>query len=130
MENSIVETTGRVAPLILEDELQNPYESPPELPQGMTNELSKSYEDKALAPIKEHKREQDARIKERLDTVYSGVRDLTNYEPDLSTEQKQRKLINGLMEVKLGRIPKDVNEYQQARFEFANKYYEGKGGRE
>ena len=128
MENSIVETTGRVAPLILEDELQNPYESPPELPQGMTNELSKSYEDKALAPIKEHKREQDARIKERLDTVYSGVRDLTNYEPDLSTEQKQRKLINGLMEVKLGRIPKDVNEYQQARFEFANKYYEGKGG--
>jgi len=123
-----VETTGQVAPLILEDELQNPYESPAELPQGMTNELSKSYENKALEPMKEHKREQDARIKERLDTVYSGVRDLTNYEPDLSTEQKQRKLINGLMEVKLGRIPKDVNEYQQARFEFANKYYKGKGG--
>ena len=115
-------------PLTEEEKFQDPNPFPSELPQGMTNELSKSYEDKALEPIKEQKREQDARVKERLDTVYSGVRDLTNYEPKLSTAQKQRKLINGLMEVKLGRIPKDVNEYQQARFEFANKYYEGKGG--
>jgi len=94
----------------------------------MGNQLTGDWDAEAVKPFKEVREARQAQVQTRLDDISGAVTDFDNWEKDLTTEQKNRKIINGLMEVKLGRLPESPVEYEQARAKFANLYFEGKGG--
>ena len=127
MDNSIATDLSPVYPESEEDKLVDPNPQT-ELPNQMTNPLGDSMTQAYKADTIAAEKDLAQRKQQRMDDIYAATKNLDAWETHLSPEQKNRKIIKGLMGVQLGYVPKDVDAYEQARHEMAGKFFDGKGG--